>query len=293
MKMRKTIFALLALCLLLAGCAEKETAYERTYRLAQLLCEGEPLELSEYYAEGGSLALSSTGSAILQLGGKSCETTWAGSGESISLSVGSLTASGTLRDDAAELTIGELGLTYVFTLSGEPLPEETPAPTPAAEENELQQQWNGTWSGRLWYSDTSGEWTDYETRTLAMTAEISLDAGGAGTLTLRNDFYSEEYAMGQFPVHFSDGQLQVEEGLFMSYSVASGEMTAVRTVELPEEIENTIIMHPDVWEYGHFYQSTEEGEEAPESEPVDVLRLTGSVKDADGGFSYKIVLTRE
>ena len=76
----------------------------------------------------------------------------------------------------------------------------------------------------------------------------------------------------------------------MSYPIPEWGMDISLDAEKLTDIEDTVIFHPDVYEYGHFYNA-----ETPvdRNAKTDVLRITGSCNDLSGGFDYKIVLTKQ
>lgn len=284
--------AFLLLCtMLLTACGnDAPVSYDAgQYQLRRLTLEGTELDLSVIYPEGACLLLEKNGNGVLVLGKEFCDVQWHQEGEQFTLTVNELTADGTTENGVLELSFDSLGLTYFFAEVQAEL--SAPAEVATDELTPLQQRWNGSWSGRLWFEDPQGEWADYEYRTMAVDAEVSLSAHGEGTIRLSNDFYSAERPMAEIDVSADNTMAKCNSGYFMAYPCEEWAVEIAITEELPSEIEDTVIMHPDVWEFGHYYVSGEK-EQNEEEQSVDVLRLHGRCRDSAGSFGYKIVLTR-
>ena len=94
--------------------------------------------------------------------------------------------------------------------------------------------------------------------------------------------------MATLSVNAADGKLKCESGYLMAFPLQEWGISITRDRELMSEIEDTIILHPNVYEFGHIYFP----EETAEDFETDVLRLTGRCENNEGYFRYKIVLTR-
>ena len=282
----------LLLCgLLLTSCGSAApVSYDAgQYQLRRLTLDGTELDLSLVYPEGACLLLESSGNGVLFLGKEFCDVQWQQAGESFILTVNELTASGTAANGTLTLSFDSLGLTYFFAEGQAELPAAAEAAP--AELTPLQQRWNGSWSGRLWFEDPQGEWADYEYRSMAVDAAVTLTAEGKGSIRLSNSFYSALLPMAEISISADGAAAKCNSGYFMAYPCEEWGVDIALSEELPSQIEDTVIMHPDVWEFGHYYVSGEE-EQPQEEQSVDVLRLHGKCRDSAGSFAYKIVLTR-
>lgn len=290
--LHKGIYLFLALALLLTGCtAEKAPVYDAgQYLLSGAELDGKELSVSSLYPGGGYLLLSEDGSGRLILGSDACDVSWQKRQQEISLLINDLTATGKMEADSLTLLLEDLNLTLVFTAGDASAAiREAENPVANARQNRNQLLWGGSWSGRLWFEDPKGEWSDYQDQTLSLTAEVAMEPDGTGTLRLFSKYYSESVPMAL--VNFTLEQYKVHciSGYLMSYPIPEWGMEIELSTDRKVDVEDTVIMHPDIYEYGHYYNA-----DPPinRNEMIDVLRLTGSCHDLDGGFDYKIVLTR-
>ena len=233
---------------------------------------------------------SSTERGRLILGSDACDVSWQKRQQEISLLINDLTATGKMEADSLTLLLEDLNLTLAFTAGDASAAiREAENPVANARQNRNQLLWGGSWSGRLWFEDPKGEWSDYQDRTLSLTAEVAMEPDGTGTLRLFSKYYSESVPMAL--VNFTLEQYKVHciSGYLMSYPIPEWGMEIELSTDRKVDVEDTVIMHPDIYEYGHYYNA-----DPPinRNEMIDVLRLTGSCHDLDGGFDYKIVLTR-
>lgn len=287
------VFSLMLACFFLCGFGKpKEESWDKEYRLSSLSYENESLNLAEYYSNG-ALFLKNDGTGRLILDNQACNVIWRDTNGERTVQIRDLIAHGPAEEHQLCLTIDELGITYVFTADGNSpsIPEEIISPA-SVPENDLQLRWNGEWDGRLWFSNTNGEWAEYENRTMAARAVVSLAADGSGILEIYNAFYSPDYPLARFSVHCSSDSASCSGEFVMSYPVGENGARLLLSQEYPSQIENTVIMHPDIWEYGHYYPSHAEDDSAIQEIPVDVLRISGTCSDSDGGFGYQFVLVR-
>ena len=290
--LHKGLYLFLVLALLLTGCtAEKAPVYDAgQYLLSGAELDGKKLSVSSLYPGGGYLLLSEDGSGRLILGSDACDVSWQKRQQEISLLINDLTATGKMEADSLTLLLEDLNLTLAFTAGDASAAiREAENPVANARQNRNQLLWGGSWSGRLWFEDPKGEWSDYQDQTLSLTAEVSMEPDGTGTLRLFSKYYSESVPMAL--VNFTLEQYKVHciSGYLMSYPIPEWGMEIELSTDRKVDVEDTVIMHPDIYEYGHYYNA-----DPPinRNEMIDVLRLTGSCHDLDGGFDYKIVLTR-
>ena len=290
--LHKGLYLFLVLALLLTGCtAEKAPVYDAgQYLLSGVELDGRKLSISSLYPGGGYLLLSEDGSGRLILGSDACDVSWQKRQQEISLLINDLTATGKMEADSLTLLLEDLNLTLAFTAGDASAAiREAENPVANARQNRNQLLWGGSWSGRLWFEDPKGEWSDYQDQTLSLTAEVAMEPDGTGTLRLFSKYYSESVPMAL--VNFTLEQYKVHciSGYLMSYPIPEWGMEIELSTDRKVDVEDTVIMHPDIYEYGHYYNA-----DPPinRNEMIDVLRLTGSCHDLDGGFDYKIVLTR-
>ena len=290
--LHKGLYLFLVLALLLTGCtAEKAPVYDAgQYLLSGAELDGKELSVSSLYPGGGYLLLSEDGSGRLILGSDACDVSWQKRQQEISLLINDLTATGKMEADSLTLLLEDLNLTLAFTAGDAAAAiREAENPVANARQNRNQLLWGGSWSGRLWFEDPKGEWSDYQDQTLSLTAEVAMEPDGTGTLRLFSKYYSESVPMAL--VNFTLEQYKVHciSGYLMSYPIPEWGMEIELSTDRKVDVEDTVIMHPDIYEYGHYYNA-----DPPinRNEMIDVLRLTGSCHDLDGGFDYKIVLTR-
>ena len=290
--LHKGLYLFLVLALLLTGCtAEKAPVYDAgQYLLSGAELDGKELSVSSLYPGGGYLLLSEDGSGRLILGSDACDVSWQKRQQEISLLINDLTATGKMEADSLTLLLEDLNLTLLFTAGDASAAiKEAENPVAKARQNRDQLLWGGSWSGRLWFEDPKGEWSDYQDQTLSLTAEVAMEPDGTGTLRLFSKYYSESVPMAL--VNFTLEQYKVHciSGYLMSYPIPEWGMEIELSTDRKVDVEDTVIMHPDIYEYGHYYNA-----DPPinRNEMIDVLRLTGSCHDLDGGFDYKIVLTR-
>ena len=290
--LHKGLYLLLVLALLLTGCtAEKAPVYDAgQYLLSGAELDGKELSVSSLYPGGGYLLLSEDGSGRLILGSDACDVSWQKRQQEISLLINDLTATGKMEADSLTLLLEDLNLTLAFTAGDASAAiREAENPVANARQNRNQLLWGGSWSGRLWFEDPKGEWSDYQDQTLSLTAEVAMEPDGTGTLRLFSKYYSESVPMAL--VNFTLEQYKVHciSGYLMSYPIPEWGMEIELSTDRKVDVEDTVIMHPDIYEYGHYYNVDPP---VNRNEMIDVLRLTGSCHDLDGGFDYKIVLTR-
>ena len=290
--LHKGIYLFLAFALLLTGCtAEKAPVYDAgQYLLSGAELDGKELSVSSLYPGGGYLLLSEDGSGRLILGSDACDVSWQKRQQEFTVLINDLTATGKMEADSLTLLLEDLNLTLAFTAGDASAAiREAENPSAKAKPNRDQLLWGGSWSGRLWFEDPKGEWSDYQDQTLSLTAEVAMEPDGTGTLRLFSKYYSESVPMAL--VNFTLEQYKVHciSGYLMSYPIPEWGMEIELSTDRKVDVEDTVIMHPDIYEYGHYYNADPP---VNRNEMIDVLRLTGSCHDLDGGFDYKIVLTR-
>ena len=195
--------------------------------------------------------------------------------------------------DGSSLTLDleDLGLKLVFNEGDASAAfRQEVSPSVSASSTRDQLLWGGDWVGRLWFEEPQGEWADYADQTLSVTASIAMEKDGSGVLRLYSKYYSDVLPLASVNFVLEEYKVHCLSGYMMSYPVPEWGMDLVLSSERKSDIEDTIIFHPDIYEYGHFYNADPP---VDGNAKEDVLRLTGSCNDLKGGFDYKIVLTRD
>ncbi len=288
----QNLLLLLILCtaIFFTGCVKETPHYNAgQYMLSAVILDDQEIPAKQIYPRGGYLLLAEDGQGWLSLGEDSCAVTWESAGTLFTLHINDLIARGTRHENDLTLSIDELDAVYAFTKGAPPTTEEASAGSLDGL-TAFQSRLNGTWQGRMWFSETTGEWADQEDRSMAVTCSLRFPGGEEGKMELYNSFYSDEQPMADLEISTSEEKISCNGGYFMSFPLQPWGMAFELTSMLPSQLRNSIIMHPDIYEYGHYYLSEEEEEEEA---PVDVLLLSGRCEDADGGFAYSIQLTRE
>ena len=287
------LILILWLTIFLTACTgEQDPSYDAgRYILSEVLLDGEALSPSSLYPEGGYLLLSSDGTGRLILGSDASDITWQQENTSFSVAINTLTAYGTREGDSLSLSLDTLHLELLFT-EGDITSALTESASASTLPSQTRQQliWSGDWSGRLWFEDPKGEWADYRDRTLTVTCSVRVQPDGTGVLRLYSPYYSDAVPMAAASFSLEEYKVHCLSGYMMSYPIPEWGMDISLASERLTDIEDTVIFHPDVYEYGHFYNA-----ETPvdRNSKTDVLRITGSCNDLSGGFDYKIVLTKQ
>ena len=287
------LILILWLTIFLTACTgEQDPSYDAgRYILSEVLLDGEALSPSSLYPEGAYLLLSSDGTGRLILGSDASDITWQQEDTSFSVAVNTLTAYGTREGDSLSLSLDTLHLELLFT-EGDITSALTESASASTLPSQTRQQliWSGDWSGRLWFEDPKGEWADYLDRTLTVTCSVRVQPDGTGVLRIYSPYYSDAVPMAAASFSLEEYKVHCLSGYMMSYPIPEWGMDISLASERLTDIEDTVIFHPDVYEYGHFYNA-----ETPvdRNSKTDVLRITGSCNDLSGGFDYKIVLTKQ
>ena len=287
--MKKTLMMIIFILLLanfLVGCGESaERVFDAgQYTLSYAEIDGYALEPSELYPSGAYLLLCADGTGRLILGEDACEINWRKEEEVITVLIDEIEASGKENDDTLTLAIGSTGLIYTFT-AGEYLPDESLSED---RETNLQNSWNGYWSGRIWFEEVQGKWADFENRTMAAEVTVSVGDDGKGRLILFNPLYSKELPMMTLRISAEEENLKCESGYFMSFPVTEDIISFELNRDMASEVETAQIIFPNEYAFGHIYFE----EDSTEDYETVVFRIKGRCGDADGYFRYKIVLTR-
>jgi hypothetical protein len=262
----------------LSACTTPEQFKEYSgYNMTAAFLDEEPLAVSSIYPNGASLRLYEDGTGRIQLGDMSCAISWTREGDRTTILINGIEATGHEKDGVMLLDMGDTGLRYEFS-AGE-IENNSSENNP---ETELQKLWNGKWNGRLYFHNTSGEWLEYETRSMAADADVQIDSEGFGKVYVFNSAYSDELPMMSFDVDLTATRPHSLEGFLMGYVLKEGDVTVSLSDENPDDIENTVVIHPE--EFNWYVPELGLFEEEEEPEPVKVLRLSGTCLDSSGGL---------
>lgn len=284
----------LFIAMLISGCSlqtEQPKVYDAgEYRLAAAVCDGDAVPVEELYPEGGLLRLSSDGTGLLRLGNEECGILWLENTQGFCMSFSDIAATGDFDRGSGILDIqmGETGLELVFS-KGEYVPKtELPAL-----EAPVQIVWNGERSGRMWYEEADGEWSDYTLRSAAVSSVSGIGADGEGSVLIYSESYSDSVPMACLNVSAADeeGHCRIASGYFMDMNLA-GWHEAELNIEtcLRSELRSTKIITFN-GQYGHYFEDDAESGEAPEDEAVTAMRFEGRYESGSGSFRFFIELT--
>ena len=149
----------------------------------------------------------------------------------------------------------------------------------------------GEWSGRLWFENPKGEWSDYEFQSLSVSGTVAEKTDPDGRpefeIQLFNKYFSETVPIVISDADLTDGVYRCISGYVMSYELHEWGMEIELDEESPDSLRTTVIIKKP-GDYGHVF--TPEVPERPLPETLKVLRLKGTCRDADGGFDYLIEL---
>lgn len=273
---------LAALMLVLCGCesGEKEPVYDAgTYSLSSVTVDGVQSGAESVYPSGGWLLLSSPGTGRLVLGRNACDVSWTGSGDDFSLSFEGMKAGGTLSGSEAVLTFEGTGMTLTFSSGDYTAPADDGAEAALPGDAIC-----GSWEGTLWFEDPDGEWSDHEYRSLEISGTVI-----PGLVSLSSPYFSEDIPLVSVTYESEGGSFRSTGGYVMSYPVHDWDMLFDLSRGMRDSLRSTVIIEfPG--DYGHVF--TPEASEYADEGEIDILRLSGKCRDADGSFGYLIELTR-
>lgn len=265
------ILSILMFSFLLAGCSESVQAEYTSFPLFRTELDG-----NEIQCENGSIAFDGNGSGILILGEEECVFSY----NDDAIYINSITAPYEIEDNSVILTMGETGLEYFFGSGTDVIEESTPK-TP------FQRQWEGNWTGRMYFSVCSGKWEEYEGRSIQLSGSLEIDDANTGSLLLFCDAFSDQYPVFTSEIEFGEVQDHNCQGYVFGYPVTEGSVSIRRDMRVPSDINNTEFVDPHEYEW-----FIEEPEKEPET-PVDVISFIGNCRDDSDAFNYEITLKKE
>ena len=250
--MKKLIVLLLIVCLLLSGCASTDSQY-LTYLLTEVYLAGNQIEVPK-----GEFVLKGDNYGTIEIDGHSCDVTI----DDSKMNINGVTADIEKTDDTITLVFRDLSLEYVFSKSGKV------SATPLVEEEKPTTSVNG----RMYLSETEGDFSDYEGRSFSVEGYFS-DSG----YVLYSSVYSDEVPIA---VISTDGT-----SLIMSYEVKSKFSTFEDTEDIlvsQYEIADPFVYRP--WDAPAGYY------DEVEKELIEFTEISGT---CDGAFKYRILIKTE
>ena len=215
----------------------------------------------------GSLILYPDNKGILNFNGTSGEITY--TDNPFTLTVNSLTGTGEKSVGTIKVNFDDIGLQFVFSkdVNGQAYSESSSG--------------TGTgYEGRMYFSDCEGEWQEYDDRSMAVSGTLS-----NGKLSLYNRAYSDNVAMVEL---LTDGNSCLG-GYIMAYPLKEYDVKITKDKQEKDKVNDTRFIKPEEYIWNMY----NEVEETPKPENlIDVVTLSGTLRNSDGGYSYKIVLTK-
>ena len=270
---------------LISGCntdflKSKKTAplYDKgTYSLSGLSLSGEPADVASVFPEGGWLLLSNDGTGSLILGQSACDIIWEENSSGIYFDIAKSKANGVYSDGGIAVTLDTSGFEFIFTA-------ENYSPEIAeSKAEELSGPLGGNWSGSFWFSEGIGEYEDYNGREYPLHGNISKE-----TVTLYCDYYSDLVPMISINYEKDGETYKCLSGYIMSYPLYEWSAIIESGSGIKSDLKNSVIInYPG--DYGH--KKVENNESEEDVTLRDILRITGSCRDGNGGFNYLIELT--
>ena len=290
--MKKTAIAVItAAAILLVGCGltVAEKVYDAgEYRLEKAELNGTEIAVNELYPEGATILLCSDGTGTIVLNDEESGISWKEEGETFSMLINELEASGPARTDENEeivLTMGNTGFVFHFG-EGETV-QALAEETGKQEQTVSQQKWCGDWSGRMWFENPTGVWSDYVYRSFELGGNVALDAEGNGTVELFAPYYAEAVPFLKLNFYADSFGCHSLGGFLMGYELKEGECQLSEARGMESELRNYLIMAVP-GDYGHLMPEYVQ----PEDIETDILRISGSCMGEEGGFDYTMELTR-
>ena len=276
------IFLIFLLAVLTCGCgAAKASGTE--YALTGVLSDGVEFPAEQAYTNGGRLILYQDGTGELTLGEQTCSFEYTSDSDGMKFALGSIIASCEVTDGTATVTMGDTGLSLIFSRGT----AQTTATAEPAEVNltDAQRQYNGSVSGRMFFDSVEGDWSEYEGRSMALSGTIELDKEGTGKLLLYSAYYSESVPMYTLDVFARENELICTGGYIMKYEISEGAVEIKYEQKDRDDLRTTSFIHPEnyIW---YVPENTEE------TEPViiPVVTVSGRAADSEGNFTFSIEL---
>ena len=261
--MKRVLSFILVLIMAVSFCACGTSVSVEKYSLTGAFIDGAPI--LDY---NGSLILQDDFSGILTFNNTSGNITW--SANPFTVTVNKLIGTGEKTDETICINFDEIGLQLNFSKSV----------TSQAYSETVNSTDGISYEGRFYFSDCEGEWYDYEGRSMALSGTLS-----NGKLSLYNKFYSESVAMVELLID-EDNCLG---GYIMAYPQKEYDVKIVNDKQEKDKVNDTKFLRPEeyIW---NMYNTVEE---TPNTENlIDVMTLSGNLRNSDGACSYKIVLTK-
>ncbi len=226
--MKKSIIALVA-CLVLivltacgGGKVDPSDPNQGLWRAATGEMMGISMEVEEFFGEGFTIELRSSGKCALNVDGEKANGTWTLENGAFNVKGGGLDCSGRLENGELTLeNVMDMGLTLIFAKDGGTAAAGASLDTPASDDadnaasipSDVLEWWDGQWYG--WYIVLEGEGPTYDYmdgRSYDCYAFTDINDDGTGVLYLWDDY--EELGTVEFKLDLSGG---VPMGTLVAY----------------------------------------------------------------------------
>lgn len=152
---------------------------------------GMEMSVADIWSQGFTIELKDNGKCTLAIDGAKSDGKWMLAGDKLHIEGAGLTCDGTLS--AGKLTLEnvlDMGITLVFSKDGAASAGNAGgldasgglanAPVNAAAASDIQKQWNGTWYGCLYVSESTGAFADISTGRYDAYMVVEVDGEGKG-----------------------------------------------------------------------------------------------------------------
>lgn len=260
--MKRTILLLSILLILLSFGACSKTQEE--FVLTQITVDNIPIS-----DVSGYLKLFSDNSGELSLNGNVCKVYW--EENPFAIRINDIVASSEHTQSGINLFLDEKNVVLSFSIG------------PAVEvPHSSSSQSADNLSGRFYFSNCEGEWADYDGRSMSVTGTKNDEK-----IVLFNQYFSKDTPMVEITIKDS----HCLEGYIMAYPLKEYDVKIDADSQLKSEVNKTEFLHPEEYIWNKYIEK--EDTDINTGQMIDVLTLSGNVRNSNGGFTYKIVLTPE
>lgn len=247
MKQKVTVLiGTIIIALLLCACGGEVSPECGEYTLAAARVQGESVSVESVCPEGGALKLLPAGRGRIELGSDDGSVRWLLEGENITVTAGSASYEGSLKDGVMRLSFPD-GVELCFVKDGAAAAEDWYLPS---DPSPLCGDWYGWWriSNASEDSEFSDSWFD-------CCARIEALSGGSGRLILWDEDGSAEEPMALVSLRFDGEAASSVKGFFWNGDIeenqwlldpaaAEFENMLYITGEYADEFEYTICLRP-------------------------------------------------
>lgn len=243
--------------LILAGCSKTS---EQCYSLSQVLLDGE-----EITGQSGEITIAEGGKGTIIFNNNVSELTW--TENPFRIVINELQGTAIREQNGIVVNFDSIGLELKFL-------EKSDSSSISIDDGSSKTDY----VGRLYYSNCEGNFTDYEMSSIGLYGTVSEDK-----IQLFNDAYSSILPM----IYFEYDADNCVGGYVLSFPVNEFDAKITRTVENRSDVNNTEFIKPEEYIWNK-YSDTDNNEKTEDL--VDVMTITGSARNSDGGFSYTIII---